>query len=91
MPKTGKPHDPMKIRRTDEAIARLRQHAPHQNNRGLALTLGDPEYCSEAGRVPAVPGGALRVGLAPTERPRLYTVQSACWVLLPRPPSARDE
>ena len=31
-----------------EAIARLRQHAPHiESNRALALTLGYPEYCSE--------------------------------------------
>ena len=52
MTKTGKPHDRVKIRWTDEAIARLRQHAPHiKNNRALALTLGYPEYCSEAVRL----------------------------------------
>src|SRR6185295_14645300 len=52
MTKTGKPHDRVKIRWTDEAIARLRQHAPHiKNNRALALALGYPEYCSEAVRL----------------------------------------
>jgi hypothetical protein len=52
MPKTGKPHDRVKIRWTDEAIARLRQHAPQiKNNRALALALGYPEYCSEAVRL----------------------------------------
>ena len=52
MKKTGKPHDRVKIRWTDEAIARLRQHAPHiKNNRALALTRGYPEYCSEAVRL----------------------------------------
>jgi hypothetical protein len=49
MTKTGKPHDRVKIRWADEAIARLRQHAPHsKNNRALALTLGYPEYCSDS-------------------------------------------
>ena len=52
MTKTGKLHDRVKIRWTDEAIARLRQHAPHiKNNRALALILGYPEYCSEAVRL----------------------------------------
>jgi hypothetical protein len=52
MTKTGKLHDRVKIRWTDEAIARLRQHAPHiKNNRALALTLGYPDYCSEAVRL----------------------------------------
>ena len=50
--KTGKCHDRVKIRWTDEAIARLRQHAPQiPINRALALTLGFPEYCSEAVRL----------------------------------------
>jgi len=52
MTKTGKPQDRVKIRWTDEAIARLREHAPHiKNNRALALALGYPEYCSEAVRL----------------------------------------
>lgn len=52
MTTTGKFHDRVKIRWTDEAIARLRQHAPHiKSNRALALTLGYPEYCAEAVRL----------------------------------------
>src|SRR6185312_11815273 len=45
MTKTGKLHDRVKIRWTDEAIARLRKHAPQiKSNRALALALGYPEY-----------------------------------------------
>lgn len=52
MAKTGKLHDRVKIRWTDEAIERLRRHAPHiKSNRALALTLGYPEYCYDAVRL----------------------------------------